>query len=907
MMEFRFDADQAFQLAAINAVCDLFEGQGHVAPDLGDTGGFVAVPNRLELPDETILANLRAVQERNGLKPDPELRILSGPDGAPAPCGPSDSPTPGGPSDQATFVNFSVEMETGTGKTYVYIRTAFELFRRYGFRKFIVVVPSVAIREGVLKTFEVTRKHLARLYGNTPYHFCSYDSGSLSQVRQFALSDSLEFMVMTLAAFNKASNIIRNSTDKLQGEKPIDLVRATCPVLILDEPQNMESETSVAALAMLHPLFALRYSATHRNPYSLVYRLTPYDAYTEGLVKRIEVAGVTEEDFNRSSIRVESINTKKQTVTAKLRIQVVGKGGVVSERTVTVRRGDRLQDKSGGLPVYTGWDVEEISVHRAQVGFTNGRSLAIGEDIGGDREAIFREQILYTVREHAAKQRRLLDDGIKVIGLFFIDRVDNYRGDSPVVRRLFDEAFRQVRDSLPMWRGREPDEVQAAYFAQQRRKGGEVELRDSKTGDSKQDEDAYNLIMRDKEKLLSLDDPHCFIFSHSALKEGWDNPNVCQICTLREAGSEVEKRQQIGRGVRLLVDQEGNRVTDTTRNILTVVASETYETYVQALQQEVEREFGRPDAAPQPENSRARVTVRPRKEFQLRPEFRELWERISQKTRYSVIVDTQRLIKDVLRYLDEQKIDPPRLRIRKTDVDVGGKGFVALGTTQDMRADARVTRHGPLAVFRAMEHLMLQCHPPMRLTRRTLQTIFDKTRNRQAGLLNPQGFATKATSIIKFHLAEQLAQGIQYEPTGEWYEMTLLDEEREMWQRCLEPAADSYYDHVVCDSEVERRFAKELEARVDVVLYVKLPGWFKVLTPVGECNPDWAVVMEKPDPETGVAKRHLYLVAETKGTSNILELSPDERHKIGCGQKHFEGALAGVRYYGPVTSVGDLA
>jgi type III restriction enzyme len=532
-MLFRFDANQEYQLQAIAAVVDLFEGQMRVEKDLSFELGasFPAVPNRMELDEAAVLANLQKVQAVNGLKQDERLELIE--EAIEAVAGPK----------QARFGNFSVEMETGTGKTYVYIRTALELYHRYGMRKFVVVVPSVAIREGVLKTFEVTRTHLRDLYQNVPYRFSVYDSASLAQVRQFAVSDSVEFMVMTIDSFNKASNVIRQSRDQLSGEVPLHMVQAARPILILDEPQNMESELSVRSLAALDPLFALRYSATHRNPYNLVHRLTPFEAYRQGLVKRIEVAGVEQiDDANLPYLRLEGIRTEKTRLSARVAVQKLMADKSVKEKVITVRPDDNLKELTG-RDDYAGFTVDEITSR--YVRFGNGIELKPGESQGADREAIFAAQIEDTVKEHFRKQRRLRDKGIKVLSLFFIDRVDNYQSEDGVIRRLFNQTFERLKAEHPDWRDAKVEDVQAAYFAQRRHRGGEVELQDSTSGRSKADEETYDLIMKDKESLLSFPLPAdgeearrrkqvSFIFSHSALREGWDNPNVFQICTLNQ-------------------------------------------------------------------------------------------------------------------------------------------------------------------------------------------------------------------------------------------------------------------------------------------------------------------------------------------------------------------------------------
>ncbi len=899
-MHLQFDANQDYQLAAIEAVVALFEGQPRIeaAVEFSLSGGFAAVANRLDLADESLLAGLTAVQAANGLPVDETLRTIT------AEIDAADRPK------TVRFPNFSVEMETGTGKTYVYIRTALELFRRYGFRKFIIVVPSVAIREGVLKTFRITRAHLAELFDNLPYRFCVYDSANLSQVRQFALSESVEFMVMTIDSFNKATNVIRQSTDRLQGETPIHLVQATRPILILDEPQNMESELRIQALANLDPLFALRYSATHRNPYNLVYRLTPFEAYRQGLVKQVEVAGVEERNENEAFLRLEGFRTTARSIAARIAVHKLMKDGTVKERIVTVKPGESLADKANRAE-YESFMVEEIDAGLGLVRFSNRVELRLHETHGPDTEAIFREQIRYTVERHFRKQAQLRPRGLKVLSLFFIDRVANYRtedGDNGMIRQLFDEAFDDLKQQYPEWRALEAEAVQAAYFAQRRKRGGAVVLEDSTTGEAKKDEEAYDLIMRDKERLLSFDEPTCFIFSHSALREGWDNPNIFQICTLNQSVSEVRKRQEIGRGVRLAVAQDGLRVRDASVNILTVVANESYQRYCEMYQSELAEEFDASERPPKPANARRRSKARLRKQRMLSPEFKELWERIKHKTRYAVRVDSERLIADVVRALDEVTIRSPEIvistaRLRPAAADTDRLEALQVGEKHGKyRADGG---NGPVNIVALLADLMVRTSPPMQLTRRTLLEIVRRTRNRDAALRNPHEFATATVRVIKAKLTDQLVDGIRYEKLNEWYRMEQFELEIESWHEYLVPAERSLYDQVVFDSEIERRFVEDMDRRDDVKLYVKLPGWFTVPTPIGEYNPDWAVVIEPRDAfgePTG--DERLYLVSETKATTDLGKLRPDEARKIHCGRRHFEDAL-GVPYK-VVTSAAEL-
>ena len=895
-MEFTFDGNQPCQLDAVEAVCGLLEGQSRtdITLDFSLGTGFAAVVNELVLDSETLLANLQSVQVDNGISPSPELATIEGA-----------IETATGVKT-AAFPNFSVEMETGTGKTYVYTRTALELFKRYGYRKFIIVVPSVAIREGVLKDLSMTERHFRELYGKLPYRYYLYDPNNLSQVRQFALSDAIELMVITIDSFNKASNVIRQSTDRLQGKMPIHLVQSTRPVLILDEPQKMESELRLQALSDLDPLFALRYSATHRNPYNLVYRLTPFEAYREGLVKRIEVASVLKQnDVNQPFLRLDRVDSQKKRVSACITLHQLMKTGVVKEKTVTVRAGDSLETKANRKE-YADFIVDEINPGGGFVRFMNNVEMSVGDSRGADKDAIFREQIRYTIEEHTRKQARLRSQGIKVLSLFFIDRVDNYALNDGVIRVMFDEEFERIKTSNPEWAGIDPAKVRAAYFASRRRRGGIIELIDSSSGETKEDAAAYDLILKDKERLLSFDEPVSFIFSHSALREGWDNPNVFQICTLNQTTSEMKKRQEVGRGVRLCRDQAGARVHDERVNVLTVIANESYEQYVERLQTEIEEEYGTEGLPPKPANARKRSKATLRKQYMLRPEFKELWDEISPRTRYALKLDTAAFLSEVVPLIDAISVQPPRITVTKAEVHLGNDGaFEALQVSAVKTAAELKGRHPLPNLVGTMADLMEHTTPRVRLTRATLLEIFRRSSNKQSALDNPHEFATEAVRVIKERLAEHLVAGIQYEPINQWYEMTQFESEIDSWEDYLVPSEHGLYDHVVFDSDVEKNFVKGLEARKDVKLYLKLPSWFKVPTPVGEYNPDWAIVMEDRDSHgEPTGKPLIYLVRETKDAGWKTSLRPEERRKIACGERHFVGAL-GVNYQ-VVTTASEL-
>ena len=906
-MRLQFDGNQVFQLRAIESVADLLRGQPRNLVDFAsaDAGSlFGPLRNRLDLDDAQLLKNLQAVQRQNGIAPDTALQTIE------------ETITTVFGDHQLRFPNFSVEMETGTGKTYVYIRTALELNRRYGLRKFIVVVPSVAIREGVIKSLKITQDHLRALYDNVPYRYTVYDSKSIAKVRQFAQSDCVELLVMTIDSFNKEDNVIRQSTDRLQGATPLYLVQASRPILILDEPQNMESEARIRALASLHPLMALRYSATHRNPYNLAYRLTPFEAYRQSLVKKIEVASVVkEDDFNQVFVRVNEIRTAAKTVQAKIAVHQRMANAGVKEKAYLFRPGDCLQTKAE-RPEYASFVIDEISVGDQVVRFKNGIEVSVGQTQGGDQAALFREQIRYTVEEHFRKQKRLKAAGIKVLSLFFIDRVENYLGQPPankgadrvdglypgIIRELFDEAFEELKPKYSEFSDKNAADVRASYFAKKNRRGGITETVDSTTGQSAEDRAAYNLIMKDKERLLSLDEPVAFIFSHSALREGWDNPNVCQICTLNQTVSEVKKRQEVGRGMRLVVNQQGLRVTEDKPNVLTVVANESYELFVSELQAEMEEAFGKEGAAPRPVNARQKRISKRKPLDALPEEFLNLWEKIKLKTRYQVTVDSVKLGTDVLAALDKLKIDPPRIVASKAEITADEKEDRLDYQHFGQRVVATlIGRQAVPNIVAMIEDLIAHITPPIKLTRKTLATIVTQTKNRQAALDNPQEFALQAARIVREKAVQQLVDGIQYMKDGTWYDMSEWVEVEETVSERLIPVENSIYDHIVVQSETERKFAEKLKKMKNVRLFIKLPSWFKVGTPVGQYNPDWGLVMEQVFGEDGPL---LYLIRETKSTTVPDDLRGTENQKIHCGERHFSGAL-GVDYR-VVTSADEL-
>lgn len=598
-MKLQFDKNLEYQQQAIASVVDLFNGQTPMQTNftvsayngqvgLFDTGNGIG--NRLELDEEEILKNLQEVQLRNGL---PQTKTL-----------------------KAGNYDFDVEMETGTGKTYVYLRTILELHKNYGFSKFIIVVPSIAIKEGVYKSLQITEEHLKGLYDNTIYNYFIYDSGNLEQVRSFAVSNNIEIMIINIDAFRRSfsdptkeskANIIHRTNDRLNGMKPIELIQETRPFVIIDEPQSVDTTPkSKEAIKSLNPLCILRYSATHVEKHNLVYKLDAVDSYNLGLVKQIEVAGFATKDYhNNAYLKLLSVNNKKTPITARIEMDVKDNKGEVKRTPVTVKRGDDLYDKSKGRDVYEGYIISEIYCEEGNeyVAFTSKPDiLRIGKPIGDvDDLAIKEQQIRKTIEEHLNKELVLNKQGVKVLSLFFIDRVANYRyydeNGNPqkgiyatLFEKHYNDLIRQPKYNT-LFKDIDLDtaaeEVHNGYFSADK-KGV---LKDT-NGSTQDDEDAYSLIMKDKERLLSFDTKLRFIFSHSALREGWDNPNVFQICTLNETKSEVKKRQEIGRGLRLCVNQDGERLQGFSINTLTVMANESYEEFAEALQKEYETDTG---------------------------------------------------------------------------------------------------------------------------------------------------------------------------------------------------------------------------------------------------------------------------------------------------------------------------
>lgn len=987
-MKLHFEPDLDYQQAAIEAVADLFRGQEinrteftvtrrpmaerasqaglDLSAFLGTQGelGLVeselGIGNRLALLDDEILANLDDIQLRNGLSPSAAL----------------------------TSGDFTVEMETGTGKTYVYLRTIFELNKRYGFTKFAIVVPSVAIKEGVYKTLQITEAHFRSLYSGQPFDYFLYDSGKLGQVRNFATSPHIQIMVVTVGAINKKDvNNLYKDNEKTGGEAPIDLIRATRPILIVDEPQSVDGGLEGRgrdALTGMNPLCTLRYSATHADKHHMVYRLDAVDAYERKLVKQVEVASLqVEGGHNKPFVRLVSTSNARNIVSAKVEIDVQ-RAGAVSRQTVTVQDGDDLEQvtKRG---VYANVRIGEITKQGTrqslEVRFPGGEQwLAPGQAIGDvDGDAVKREMIRRTIKEHLDKELRLRPQGIKVLSLFFIDSVEHYRSydaDGQPVKgkyaQMFEDEYRRLakRPDYQSLFGEvdltaDATEVHNGYFSIDKAGAWQETVEGNQTGRDNA-ERAYSLIMKDKEKLLSFETKLKFIFSHSALREGWDNPNVFQICVLREMGTERERRQTIGRGLRLCVNQDGERVRGFDVNTLTVVATESYEDFAENLQKEIEADTGirfglverhqfaaipipqedgsttplgveesgaifkhlqsegyidakgkvqdslktdlKNDAVRLPEafadqaaeiaailrklagrldikNADERVVVKTRQAIIDGEAFQALWDRIKHKTTYRVEFDNDKLITDCVRAIhDAPLVARARVQVRKADLAIGRGG---VSSTETAKGEFVSLDERDIELPDILTELQDRTH----LTRRTLARVLTDSGRLDDFLKNPQQFIDIAADAINRTKRLALVDGIRYRPIGDgavYAQELFQSEELTGYLKNTVKAEKSVHDHVVFDSAgVEKTFAEELEKNEAVKVYAKLPGWFKIPTPLGSYNPDWAVLIEVD------GRERLYFVAETKGSLFKDDLRDKERAKVECGKAHFAAIAAG--------------
>lgn len=1005
---------QKFQADAAKAVVDVFAGQPYLTPsymmDRGtgtfqigmeeerDYTGWSNQKIISELSDQLILEHVQKIQRANQIQPSNKLE------------------------GRADGYNLTIEMETGVGKTYTYIKTMYELNRAYGWSKFIIVVPSIAIREGVYKSFEMTQEHFAEEYGKK-IRFFIYNSSQLTEIDRFASDSSINVMIINSQAFNakgKDARRIYMKLDEFRSRRPIDIIAKTNPILIIDEPQSVEGKQTKERLKDFHPLLTLRYSATHKSDsiYNMVYRLDAMEAYNTRLVKKIAVKGISESGTTAtdSYIYLEGLNLSKSDPTATIEFDVKQATGTKKKSRI-VKIGDNLYDYSNGLEEYrNGFVVKSIDGRDDSVEFLNGIKIYAGDVIGKvDEDQLRRIQIRETILSHIQRERQLFYKGIKVLSLFFIDEVANYReydaAGQPANGKyatMFEEEYQDIINHMRLALGEDDymkylasipaAKTHAGYFSVD----GKGKMINSKVGrkeTTSDDVSAYELIMKNKELLLDRDpkrSPVRFIFSHSALREGWDNPNVFQICTLKQSSSDVRKRQEVGRGLRLCVNQDGERM-DTNAlgndvhnvNVLTVIASESYDSFAKGLQTEMaEAVADRPRAVTadlfagkvikddkgneqvidrdtaqaiffdmivngyidkkgmltdkyyedkannevkvaeevadsvasvieivdsvydarsmQPENARSNnIELQVDEEKLAMPEFKALWSKINAKSVYVVDFDTNELVKKAIASLDSKLrvakiyfcVETGAMDSIKSKSDLlSGTSFVkeesgSYGVTITSNSNVKYDLVGKL-----VDETGLTRKAIIQILQGIQPSIFNQFKD------NPEEFILKAAALINDQKATAIIEHITYDVLDEHYGTDVFTDptiKGKLGVNAMK-ANKHLYDHIVYDSTNERDFATDLDTNKDVAVYVKLPDGFYISTPVGHYNPDWAIAFYE-----GTVK-HIYFVAETKGSMNSMQLRLIEESKIHCAREHFKAISSGNVVYDVVDSYKSL-
>lgn len=1006
---------QKFQADAAKAVVDVFAGQPYMTPtymmdrgsgfiqqSLTDDVDFTGWSNQRivpELNEQLILEHLQKIQRANQIAPSNKLE------------------------GRSNDYNLTIEMETGVGKTYTYIKTMYELNRAYGWSKFIIVVPSIAIREGVYKSFEMTQEHFAEEYGKK-IRFFIYNSTQLTEIDRFASDSSINVMIINSQAFNakgKDARRIYMKLDEFRSRRPIDIIAKTNPILIIDEPQSVEGKQTKENLKQFNPMITLRYSATHKSDsiYNMVYRLDAMEAYNKRLVKKIAVKGITETGSTAtdSYLYLESINLSKGDPTATLQFEMKMASGLPKKKSKVVKEGDNLYDYSNGLEEYkNGFVVSCIDGRDDSVEFINGIKIYAGDVMGSvDEDQLRRIQIRETILSHLQRERQLFYKGIKVLSLFFIDEVANYReydaAGQPVNGKyavMFEEEYEDILNNMQLSLGEDDyikylqsipaGKTHAGYFSVD----GKGKMINSKVGrkeTTSDDVSAYELIMKNKELLLDRDpkkSPVRFIFSHSALREGWDNPNVFQICTLKQSSSDVRKRQEVGRGLRLCVNQSGERMDINALgndvhnvNVLTVIASESYDSFAKGLQTELaDAVADRPKAvtrdlfvdklvkdnqgnefiitsdvasaihfdlivngyinklgeltdkyyedkangdikvaeeakdiaagvieiidsiydskAMQPENARSNnVELQVDDEKLNSKEFKALWSKINAKSVYVVDFDTDELVRKSIASLDS------KLRVAKIYFRMETGAMDSIKSKEDLAAGTSFVKEesGSYGVKVAANSnvkydLIGKLVDETGLTRKAIiailqgiqPAVFDQFKD------NPEEFISKAAQLINDQKATAIIEHITYDVLDEQYGTDIFTDptiKGKLGVNAMK-AKKHLYDHIVYDSSNERDFATDLDTNTNVAAYVKLPDGFYISTPVGHYNPDWAIAFYEG------SVKHIYFVAETKGSMNSMQLRLIEESKIHCAREHFKAISGDNVVYDVVDSYTSL-
>jgi type III restriction enzyme len=986
-MKIKFDGSLDYQRDAIKAISNIFLGQEiceanftvyspeFLAKQQKIQYNEIGYGNRLTLTEGNLIENVQNIQLANGLKPSDRKDI------------------------DRNHLDFTIEMETGTGKTYVYLRTIMDMYKKYGFSKHIIVVPSIPIKEGVYKSLQITKDHFKELYDNINYDFFIYDSSKLNEVRDFSTNDGLSIMVINIDAFRKSfenpedakkkANIIHRYNDKL-GYKPLDLIKDTNPIVFIDEPQStMSTPLAKKAVQGLNPLAILRYSATHKKDekVNMMYKLDAVDAYDKKLVKQIEVGSIQTEGMNNQAyISLLDVRSKGGNIDAHVEVDAL-QNGKIKRVKKWINQNQDLEELTGRIE-YEGYIIKDIYVQDEYIDFTSREEeLKVGEAIGSvDDKQIKTALMNKTIEAHLDKELILNPQGIKVLSLFFIDSVSNYRvydeeGNQSLgeYAKIFEEEYlKLIRKTkyASLFDEMKDNEVNVSkvhngYFSIDKKskasnKKEKYEYYKDTSGSINADEDTYNLIMRDKEKLMSFKSKLRFIFSHSALKEGWDNPNVFQICTLKDAGnSEIRRRQEIGRGLRLCVNQDGERVHGFETNTLTVMATESYVDFVDNLQKEIEKDTGikfgvleshsfssvvmsidnndevnylgqekseqlydylilkgyidnrgkvqdllrvaiKEDNVELPEeftedehvekqiisnlkdaagklqikNQDDKKRVKVNRQILNSPEFKALWERVKYKTTFAVDFDSESLIKECIRALDDRlKISRGKLHYTRVKVamSIGGLQANEDPTTYSENVNDEVE---------VLPDIVGYLQNETQLTRKSIVKILTETNKLNYFKINPQKFIEGCIEIINEQMRLHIIDGIQYKKIGdsEYYSQELFENEELFGylKSNLKESDKSPYEYVIYDSNIESKLATDFENSDNISVYAKLPNWFKIDTPLGTYNPDWAILWKGGNDEK------LYFVVESKGTTLFGDLRPKEQAKIKCGIKHFK-------------------
>lgn len=981
---------QAFQTRAVEAIVDCFKGQANTTAinyridpgrrklntekqyqaEMYEMSGFRNT--EVVLSEIQLLHNIQEVQRHRNLSQSTSLV-----------------------KSKISPINLDIEMETGTGKTYCYIKTIFEMNKRYGWTKFIIVVPSIAIREGVYKSLEITAEHFQEEYHKKAKFFI-YNSKQLHNLESFSSDAGVNIMIINVQAFNargKDNRRIYEELDEFQSRKPIDVIKANRPILILDEPQKMEGTNTLDSLIEFNPLMILRYSATHKTTHNKVHRLDALDAYNQKLVKKIAVRGISVKGLSGTNayLYLESIEISKQSPVARVEIEVKQKSGI--KRLVRkLKKGDNLHVVSDGLDQYKGFVISDINANTDYVSFTNGAELYAGEVTGDVNErALRRIQIREAVRAHLEKERGLFHQGIKVLTLFFIDEVAKYRvytdagEEGGEYAKFFEEEYQncisELREDTNLQREYQKylerdvvSRVHNGYFSIDKKNKRLIDPVTGARSTEADDVDAYDLILKDKERLLSFEEPTRFIFSHSALREGWDNPNVFVICALKHSDNKISRRQEVGRGLRIAVNQFGDRqdnpATVHQTNVLTVVTSESYTDFVTALQQDISASLserprvadesyftgkviaidsGSMEITPQmakqiykyllkndytEENDRIAESYHQAKKngllaplpeelgafkeqiFQLidsvysdaslpqidndrgnkinplnsnfeKKEFRELWDRINKKAIYTVHFDSSELIdKCVVTLNKELKAAPLQYTIQRGeqskslshDQIKAGEGFEVHDTKTEFNTSS---------IHSTVKYdLIGKVAEEAKLTRKTVSRILEQIDKQVFAQFrtNPENFISEVTRLIHEQKATVIIEHLSYDTLSETHDIDIFTDgqSKQDFSKAGDPLKRHIYDYVMCDSKNERKFVTELDTGKEVVVYAKLPRGFSIPTPVGDYNPDWAISFKQG------AVKHVYFVAETKGSMLSMQLRAIEKIKIECARKFFD-------------------